>query len=1261
MSEYPLQFPLDGLNDDQPKSKQPPLTTTRSINCRSTEPGTGRERGGTREPVSRVTTQNTGAPVREIQVAQFDNSGLVYTQAAQGAQTYPWSVSTPLIRDCPTLDIDIQRNRIAIDGLAGVVAYNDTGQIMWKFVLPVKSQEHVVRALVVDGTGAFYVAVSSGYPQNKGRLWKFRPNDAGQGVPNLEWEVEINGYIERLRLRNGVLFAAVNYPDRGKSAIVAYRLIDTAVPEVAWTRDQVPYPINDLTIRAKDGAIFTAHEPNANRATDPRSPDTTKIAVDWTIDRLAAFDQRGWCILDASDIDGDGSLNSAYVTGDPASLVVDQTGNQRNAYSCLSIYGSQPVNSSDPTLNKSKTLAGQDTILFSNAGAAIGAAHNFLVTPGNASTSPTVANAQRTLIPCYDNAWFTVVAVLRVSDFTHARAFLGQLYPATKYRSICINTDTTGGSGITNTSGKAAFVEANGANAGPYASYDAVTGFCVVAFSCTSDGTAVPTGLNVVDGTACTNQTFTGRAISTTLGTQLGKFTTTILGASLVFDGTAGLPTELPFDGELAYFAAIRDYSPGGVKTLLSTAEFNQIVGMLHWRFGIAHLLPGGHPYALQPPTADPLPGGTDSAYLKLTDTHAELVKWDPNGAKPRWIASDMAAVGVGGIGYAVEVPPTDLTSIVFSMGPVGTGTAGTATLQRTRDSHVRRIVDNGDSFALTGANTWESKWTSQPDYHNPKCAVSAVAMNEDTFAGTFGGYFFFVPVHVGTDALYIYSAAGSANAGTNTDTPPARTIGLTGGARGLCCAVEKIRREYSPALLVSTIDEFVTIGTPHEGSNNFTLVNVQLVNVTRTNTAPRSTYVVAASGTNLLHVSGVSVPGTSGSPALANNDYVSIIATLGRLWIADGLTYQVLDPRAADGIGRVWRSKTAGGLPKNGRLLCPWLDRIAVARGEDPLSIFFTATADPYNCDLFPFESNGGEACEIPVGDVVNCLIPLSKDHLICGTQTGAWLFNGNPARGGSKDRLGDINGLAFGEPWCKDPEGRVFAFEARGGVVELPSGSSISSRQIRRRLESIDFSLFYVRLVWNWRAMGLHVFLIPRSGTGTTTTAFFWERDRGRWWQDLLPFCVTSARLVDGDALTQRAVWMGCSDGLIRRFDETATTDDGSPLIWSVVGGPMNATMRMQRHWMTDERSAIRMSRPRFTLAGESSGCRVALYASEGAEIPAIFNADGSVDSGLSDAVPIQVKGSNVWWELRGSGPMAFEGGSCLIEPMGIRRLIS
>lgn len=1242
---FELRWPSGGRSDSNPKGEQSIDTTVDALNVESVDSRTGRNRGASRSGHSKVVSaQVTGSnAVRQIALTEFDNPSVTFAQYAQGSQVTDWQKVVPLKDSVRAVAIDLQRNRYAIMGRATLVKYNASGDLVWKFAIPVASQEHIIRALVVDDLGSFYVGVSEGKPQTTSKLMKLRGAEDGSGVPSVEWSLTIAGYVEQLRLREGVLYAACNFTDTWQSSIRAYRQIDTAVPELMWERTQVPYPVNGMAVRRIDGAIFTAHPANTTRAYWRTSTNTQKVAEDWVESNMTDYEQRIHCIIDPEDVDG--LDNSETANGDSLVQIVDASDQNRNLDTSPSGDAS-----TDPVL-QTNVVAGRSVIAFPGTAALVGK----LPTSTTAGTAP----IQRGLLPTHDDAWWACFIVGRTEPGTTVFPLLSYTQAGNQDIIVALNASAIANGaptyGTTASSGSVKLRNGTGTNPAT-GTYDTTNGFFIIGIVAKTDGTASGSYISVNGRNS--PSTFTMVNSQTTSPVQFGSAWNGYTTGTELLSGV----TQSPFVGEIYKVVTFHDYTPsGGSKTIMSTAEFQNMEGRLAWQFGLAHLLESSHPYFSQPPTNDPLPGTSDSAYKYLTDSGAMLVKWDPNKARPRWVVQDNSATGFGGLGYAVEVPDNGSTDYLFSFGAKGDGTGGTTAQILSREAVVRRIKDNGDSATTTGSGTWEARWGSagsalEPSYQYPRCAVGGKSANDRDDDGTALSYFY-VPYHPssGSSALYVYLDSGSA-AGAGSDTAEHRTIDLSGGQRAYCVAVEPFRPEYSPGLLSSLIDQSVTIGSVKEGTDDYTLTTVTLVSETRADVSPRSTYVLASAGTSLKRVSESAVAAPTAAAAMNGLNYVSIASEFGKFWISDGTTYQVLDPRAGNGVARLWRSKTAGDLPEGCRIVVPWRKRMLMARGEDPSAVFGTAIGEPENADLFPVNPNGSEAVLFDTGGTVNTIIPYSDDLLIIGTQTQTLRMTGDPAKGGDLDSISSSEGLAFGEPWCKDPEGRVYAFTAKGGVTVFSLGSPPQSitdqakKSVRRMLEAVDLSLYYVRLVWNWRQGGLNVYLIPQGSGGTTTQSFFWHRATNSWWERQLGFVVTSAREVNGDTISRRAIWLGCADGYVRKEDETVDTDDGTKIYWRVVGGPIH-----------DPKQQTVLSGPVFDLASEQNGAKCVLFSSDKPDLPSQPDTNEATLQGRGERLPIRTRGGYVWWKLYGTGAMAYEGGSAEVEPGGMRRRMS
>ncbi len=181
----------------------------------------------------------------------------------------------------------------------------------------------------------------------------------------------------------------------------------------------------------------------------------------------------------------------------------------------------------------------------------------------------------------------------------------------------------------------------------------------------------------------------------------------------------------------------------------------------------------------------------------------------------------------------------------------------------------------------------------------------------------------------------------------------------------------------------------------------------------------------------------------------------------------------------------------------------------------------------------------------------------------LIFGGDHTIYLMRGDPMAGGQIDLVSDSIGMAWGIPWCKDPYGTVYFFSNRCGIYTLVPGQPPIriSQPIEQLVLNTDTGANSIRLIWDDRYQGLHVFISPLAAPAVTTHLFF-EQRTGAWWQDELGspnFDPIACCVFDGNLPNDRKALLGSWDGYVRSFGDTTPTDDGLPIISSVVLGPI------------------------------------------------------------------------------------------------------
>ena len=304
MAELPIPFPLNGISETTSYEAQPPGTTVDARNVRAFDGATGRARGAQREGMSRLSNDRLSGDgkVQAITTVTYDERQTTYTErnSAPVGNLMEWEKS---VGDVRTLAVDLRGDVFAIEGNAKLVKYNSSGVKQYEFVLPIPTQNQIIRALTLDDLGNIYVACSEGTTgQAKAWIRSYYPNV--DTVLALRWSIEVGGWIQRMEIINDTLYAAVNFTDTGRSKIIGYEFIFGGAPQVA-REFSVPYPVNDLTVNSI-GEFITAHEAQTNRSYGPNPSGTTHIvppdALRWDPTKLDRWDERKWAWLSGGTI-----------------------------------------------------------------------------------------------------------------------------------------------------------------------------------------------------------------------------------------------------------------------------------------------------------------------------------------------------------------------------------------------------------------------------------------------------------------------------------------------------------------------------------------------------------------------------------------------------------------------------------------------------------------------------------------------------------------------------------------------------------------------------------------------------------------------------------------------------------------------------------------------------------------------------------------------------------------------------------------------
>lgn len=265
-----------------------------------------------------------------------------------------------------------------------------------------------------------------------------------------------------------------------------------------------------------------------------------------------------------------------------------------------------------------------------------------------------------------------------------------------------------------------------------------------------------------------------------------------------------------------------------------------------------------------------------------------------------------------------------------------------------------------------------------------------------------------------------------------------------------------------------------------------------------------------------------------NGTTALITSGVIQSAPNIQRLYFADGTNAKYYDPSTgAGGTVSAWTA-SAGSLPVGSdggtpRLIETWRGRTVLSGLiKDPQNWFMSYQGDPSN---FLYGTNdplgavaGNNSTLGKVGDVITALIAYSDDYFYFGGDHTIWVIRGDPNNGGTLYNVSDAIGMAWGSPWCRDPYGRMYFVSNRMGIYMIAPGAAPQriSQQVEEVLQASNTGSHTIRMIWDDRFQGMHVFF-TKTASAAAATHLFWEARTGAWWTDVFgnnnhnPLCCT------------------------------------------------------------------------------------------------------------------------------------------------------
>ncbi len=368
----------------------------------------------------------------------------------------------------------------------------------------------------------------------------------------------------------------------------------------------------------------------------------------------------------------------------------------------------------------------------------------------------------------------------------------------------------------------------------------------------------------------------------------------------------------------------------------------------------------------------------------------------------------------------------------------------------------------------------------------------------------------------------------------------------------------------------------------------------------------------------------------TSARYISATSVYQSVIATDGRR--------SVIYQPGVDGQVRLYKA-TRGSVPEGVQLWTNYLGRAWCARTkDDPHFWAASALEDIFDWDFFspPLRSDmavfatTSRAGRAP--DMINALVSYRDQMLVVGCDASIWYLAGDPMSSNAQWQLAsEETGMAFGDKsHCIAEDGTLYFFGSRGGLWAFTSAGPrpITTETIDRRLANVDLQTHFVELQWNWRAQGIHIFVIPYANPTQVARHFFYGLRHQDWREDVFASTAVepvSTCVMDGDEPQDRRLIVASGAARVLQWDEDSNFDDNEPVAARERIGPY-ARDDNDVLWM--ELSAV--------MGEDTVEATFTMHAARDANDPGPAKATGTLEAGRNPRKMQRVRGAKFWMEL-------------------------
>jgi hypothetical protein len=314
---------------------------------------------------------------------------------------------------------------------------------------------------------------------------------------------------------------------------------------------------------------------------------------------------------------------------------------------------------------------------------------------------------------------------------------------------------------------------------------------------------------------------------------------------------------------------------------------------------------------------------------------------------------------------------------------------------------------------------------------------------------------------------------------------------------------------------------------------------------------------------------------GQAAGPPLSTTNIVSIAIINQHAYIVDGVNGIIdVDLLSASVIPYV---VTTGTAPVTPTLAANWRGRLMLNASTNPQNLYASRVSNPYDWDFSALDSAAAfvddPAAAGKIGEPITALIPYTDDYFIIGASHSMFMYQGDPAAGGTNTIISQNMGVVGKDAWAIDPEGTLY-YIATGGLFSVRPiwefyrpPENLTKTKYNQFFQFLNPGTQIISLVWDADLHYLHMFVSPIGGATQGLSLIYDSRKGGLWPQQFPANIGPSAScfyLANNDP-NQRAIFLGGFDGYIRRFilgaaNSTVFDDDGTAINAFVTLGPIS-----------------------------------------------------------------------------------------------------